>query len=290
MRLCGHGLRCLQEAARCLQGAIRWLQGGRISDTAVRQAVADHYVAKGYRIRERVRVRGKSGTVHMAEMVAQGPLGAMLIAFEDEGGFEGPELSAIKNAARDIGAQAVAAAQRFPDGLRRRAAELGVVLLDEASLTTPEPVMPEPEMEVAYPPWPSLDQDAPDPEDTPWPGTPRAGRMVAREIDDVVAELQTPATRTKSTDPGFWNYPRDGVQRPPRPKASFEWIPDEPEVHDERPATVEERVEQRAQQMQARAPAPVARPRSDVGKWVLVAVLFGATSGGVFYALSRILG
>lgn len=267
-----------------------------MGDSTVRQAVADHYVAKGYRIRERVRVRGKSGTIHMAEMVAQGPLGAMLIAFEDEGGFEGPELSAIKNAAKDIGAQAVAAAERFPDGLRRRAASLGVVLLDEQSLTAPEPTMPEPEVEVEYPPWPSLERDRPDPEDTPWPGTPRAGRMVTRDVDDMVAELQTPTTRTKSTDPGFWNYPRDGVQRPPRPKAGFEWIPDEAEVHDERPpeperpATVEERVERRAEQMAARAPPAPVRSRADVGKWVLVALLFGATSGGVFYALSRILG
>ncbi len=264
-----------------------------MGDAAVRQAVADHYVAKGYRIRERVRVRGKSGTIHMADMVAQGPLGAMLVAFEDEGGFEGPELSAIKNAAKDIGAQAVAAAERFPDGLRRRAAELGVVLLDAEALQRPTPDMPEILDEPEFPPWPTQKQDIPEPEETPWPGTPRAGRMVPREVDDMVAELQTVSRPTKSTDPGFWSYPRDGaVQRPPRPKASFEWIPDAPAVHDERPreaSTVEERVEQRAARME-RTPAPRRIDGVQLVYWSTAALLFGATAGGVVYALSRILG
>lgn len=255
----------------------------------MRQAVAEHYTAKGYRIRERVRVRGKSGNIHMAEMVAQGPLGAMLIAFEDAGGFEGPELSAIKNTAKDIGAQAVAAAERFPDGLRRRAAELGVVLLDEDSLRIEEPaIMLTTDGDVDFPPWPGTQQDEPEPEDTPWPGTPRATRMVTRDVDELVADLQTPTRVGKSTDPGFWSYPREGTERASE-AASFEWIPDEP-VEPVRPATVEERVEQRAQEMAARAPPARQRRGGDLLKWVAAAAMFGATSGGVLYALSRILG
>ena len=103
-----------------------------------REQVAEHYRQKGYRLHENVKIRGHSGAVHACDLVAQGPLGNLIIAFEDAGGLEGPELGAVKRAAKDVGATAVVAAERPPHGLRQIAARTGVVLLDEEAMRRPD--------------------------------------------------------------------------------------------------------------------------------------------------------
>lgn len=156
----------------------------------LREDVAAHYRERGYTIRERVQVRGGSGAVHSVDMVAMGPLGNLVIALEDAGGFEGPEMQSVRRIAKDIGATPVVAARRIPDGLRRRAAESGVVLLDASDMPSlePEPVLQAPD-EDPYPPWP-------DPE----------SRRHA------VADGEAAPAPGKSTDPGFWRYPRSAAR------------------------------------------------------------------------------
>ncbi len=261
----------------------RWVQASRLpGDIVLREEVANHYSAKGYTVHERAKVRGSSGAIHVVDMVAQGPLGNLVIAIEDAGGFEGPEMHAIRRAAKDIGATPVMAAHRVPEGLRRRAAEAGVVLLDDAMLARTAPA--EPKLDAAaieYPPWPGAE-------------------TVQEDRPEVIQDF-APRRAAKSTDPGFWRYPRDGgvataapattrpattapatavtledlpeIEEKPT-KAAFEWLPKE----------------QVAVAPLRRANVPAPPPRNDALRWAVGAILFGASAGGVLYALSRILG
>lgn len=118
-----------------------------------RDAVAEHYRSKGYRLHEHVKVRGKSGAVHACDMVAQGPLGNLIISFGDDTPFEAAEMGAVRRAARDVGATPVVAVERMPEGIRNLAARAGVVLLDRDALEAVElaPVAHEMDAPVAWP-------------------------------------------------------------------------------------------------------------------------------------------
>lgn len=240
----------------------------------LREEVASHYRAKGYTISERARVRGTSGAVHTVDMVAQGPLGNLVIAIEDAGGFEGPEMHAVRRAARDIGATPVMAARRIPEGLRRQASEAGVVLLDDTVLAAAPP--PEPASDnaaIEYPPWPGQE-----------------GRAVERPavIDDFAPR------RSKSTDPGFWRYPRDGeTVEQAEAEAPAVTLADLPDI--EEPLAPAGQFEWLANDQVAVAPlrrATVSVPQQGVGlgRWIIGAASFGAAAGAMLYFLSRIFG
>ncbi len=251
----------------------------------LRDEVAGHYRAKGYTINERVRVRGQSGAIHAVDMVAQGPLGNLVIAIEDAGGFEGPEMHAVRRAAKDIGATAVMAARTIPDGLRRQASEAGVVLLDERGLSAKPPVeVPVDDGAIDYP---------------PWPGQERAPVERAEIIDDFA-----PRRSGKSTDPGIWRYPRDGAaptaEQPKAERAASAGprattaSADPIEIEPEPPAKTEGfgwlPKEEIAVAPLRRATVAAQVPQRGMARWVVGAVAFGASAGAVLYALSRIFG
>ncbi len=248
----------------------------------LRDQVAGHYRAKGYTISERAQVRGQSGSIHTVDMVAQGPLGNLVIAIEDAGGFEGPEMHAIRRAAKDIGATPVMAARVVPDGLRRRAAEAGIVLLDDKAMTTTTPdEAPVDDAAIDYPPWPG--------EDSPMGDRP-----------EIIDEL-TPRRR-KSTDPGIWRYPRD--QDESTAKSAPDTAPiitlaqpeplTEQAAEPEAPTPGSEAFAWLPKEDVAVAPlrqgAPATSTTPDFVRWIVTGTSFGAAAGVVFYALSRILG
>ncbi|MGB1586389.1 MAG: hypothetical protein ACPHID_05030 [Thermoplasmatota archaeon] len=103
-----------------------------------RDAVAEHYRSKGYRLHQNVKVRGRSGAVHACDMIAQGPLGNLVISFGDDMPFEAAEMGAVRRTARDVGATPVVAVAQMPEGIRRLAARAGVVLLDQDALEAVE--------------------------------------------------------------------------------------------------------------------------------------------------------
>ena len=103
-----------------------------------RDSVAEHYRSKGYRLHEHVKVRGKSGAVHACDMIAQGPLGNLIVSFGDDTPFEAAEMGAVRRTARDVGATPVVAVEQLPEGIRNLAARAGVVLLDRDALEAVE--------------------------------------------------------------------------------------------------------------------------------------------------------
>lgn len=242
----------------------------------LRDEVAGHYRAKGYTINERARVRGQSGAIHAVDMVAQGPLGNLIIAIEDAGGFEGPEMHAVRRAAKDIGATAVMAAKTIPDGLRRQAAAAGVVLLDERSL-------------VAAPPIETISDSAAI-EYPPWPGQERSREERPEIIDD-----WAPKRSGKSTDPGFWRYPRDAEPATDGEAPATVTLDDLPDIKPAAEPSAAAQFDWLPREQVASGPlrkgtATAPTWSAGLGRWVVGAVLFGAAAGGVLYALSRILG
>lgn len=273
-----------------------------------REEVAAYYRRRGYAIKENVKIRSPEGSVYAVDMVAQSSLGNLLIAFEDEGGFEGPEMNAVRRMAREIGATPVMAARRIPAGLRKQAAGAGVVLVDEDTVQAPDEPEPEtaPATEPEYPPWPGSSQDAEVQDVPPWPRSrPAHQRMETREVDSIVAELAQESVRkrrAKSTDPGIWRFPRQDAEEPEparTPPAAesapgaqgtgFQWLPKEEAPPATAPRTVEEKVDAKTAHVRVERHAP---PPRRVAPWIYVAmaVVFGATTAGVFYALSRLFG
>lgn len=159
-----------------------------------RTQVAAHYHAKGYRVHESMVVEGRSGN-HRIPMLCEGPLGNLTVFFGDAGGIDSPEIGAAKRIARDLGATAVVAAEAFTGEQRKTAAELGVVLVDAATLAEPAPAAPAPST------WPAnrnrggLDEDL---AAHPWPDSGRPGgfdgpsRNVTYEVDEVLARFDRP--------------------------------------------------------------------------------------------------
>jgi hypothetical protein len=153
--------------------------------------VADFYRSRGYVVHESARVRGASESVWAVQMVAEGPLGALLISFGDAAGVDGPEIGRVKAMAKDIGATPTIAAPEMSAELRRLAAQYGVVVVDDTALEDPMPNLPAPVAAAA------LD----DPlrralEEHPWPASGRSnpadlrGDLKARDVDDMMTDLR----------------------------------------------------------------------------------------------------
>lgn len=287
-----------------------------------RDRVLQHYREKGYSLRERVRVRGSSGTVHSCDVVAQGPLGNLVVQFEDYGGFEGPELDAVRRIARDVGATPVVAAENVSQTLRRHADQAGVVVMDAEALTrasAPLVAVTTPQ-EPAYPPWPGQKPDREEVRTHEWPSDARARptvspRMDPGEVDDLVSEWSRPEPPrpTRREDPGFWKYggeddadadgAADAAGTPeatgaaetadaPASVAGFSWLGvEQPARPDPTPAgapQVEFYGEPPRQHTEATAASPVTAPL-DLRRLAGFAVA-GAVAGATFLGLGVLFG
>ncbi|MEA3191110.1 MAG: hypothetical protein QOD77_1692 [Thermoplasmata archaeon] len=171
-----------------------------------RSRVADFYRGKGYQVRENARVRGASENVYAVDMVATGPLGALLVSFGDAAGVDGPELGRVRKLARDIGATPVIAAPELQPELRRMAAQFGVVVVDDVALVEPNPIP-----NVGGPTL-GADSAARDLEAHPWPASGRARPDVDPPVPEPVAEpvslWRNPAPAPAAAAPRFsWLQP-----------------------------------------------------------------------------------
>lgn len=119
--------------------------------------VARHYEQKGYTIHRGRKVRGTSGAIYAADLIVQAPFGNLLVSFGDDGEVEGPEVGAVRTAAKDIGANPVVAARRVSPDVRHIATRLGVAVLDEAAIE--EEAVQAPRLEDPTDTW------------TPWPAS-----------------------------------------------------------------------------------------------------------------------
>ncbi len=207
-----------------------------------RESVAEHYRSKGYDVRENVKVRGASGNVHPVALVAEGPLGALVVSFGDAGGVDPAEMGIIRRVAKDVGATPVLAAPAFTPEFRRQAQLNGVVLLDE-SLSPGTPPAPEAPPAPAAP-WPSLQGaasfDRSDLDAHPWPKSGQARPagatgMAASDVDDLVAAWERKAQDAKAAPPPtetpagaeLWNETRGPAPNPARSASAtqrFAWL------------------------------------------------------------------
>ena len=251
-----------------------------------RDDVVEHYRGKGYRVHENVKVRGTSGVVHACELVVQGPLGNLIVAFEDAGGIEGPEIGAVRRAAKDVGATAVVAAERLPDGLQRAASQLGVVLLDRAAMQAPAPARTAAEAEApAYPPWPDPTAPRPARAASAWPGARERFDTTGgpRDVDSLVQESLAPVPEpTRRVDPGFWSD-----SRPAEPAVGFDWLPKAPEPASA-PSVPQTPARPPAAPDVVRVPALAAPEHVPLLglRAVLLAMIAGATGAVVYVALT----
>ncbi len=85
-------------------------------------------------MQQTARITGISGAVHAVDLWAEGPLGNLAVFLGDEGGIEGPELSALRRAAKDLGATPVVVPDGDASRLRSLASQLGIVVLDARQL------------------------------------------------------------------------------------------------------------------------------------------------------------
>ncbi|MES2154057.1 MAG: hypothetical protein V4510_02890 [bacterium] len=177
-----------------------------------RAQVADFYRAKGYQVRENPRVRGQSESIYAVEMVAEGPLGALLISFGDAGGVDAIEVSRVRTLARDIGATPVIAAPEITPDLRRMAAQFAVVVVDQATLAQPDDV-------VARVPMSNADDLRRDLDAHPWPASGRArpdepAAMDPQDVDVLLSQLGSsrPVEKPRGDGSGLW---KRTVSRPP---------------------------------------------------------------------------
>jgi hypothetical protein len=174
--------------------------------------VADFYRARGYEVREGVKVRGASQMVYTLDMVAEGPLGALLVSFGDAAGVDAAEIARVRTLARDIGATPVIATPSASAEVRRLAAQLTVVLLEEESLDDPAP----------RPLGPALsDPVGKDLAAHPWPESGRTGPAASKpdgllEVEQVVKAEPQPAA---------WQ-PAEAPAAAPRatPTGRFAWL------------------------------------------------------------------
>ena len=172
-----------------------------------RDRVADFYRQRGYEVRQDVKVRGASQNVYTLELVAEGPLGALLVSFGDAAGIDAAEVARVRTLARDIGATPVLAAPVATAELRRLAAQLTVVLLEEASLDGPAPRATGPvapldplAKDLAAHPWPDSGRTGPE---------PGPGRLL--EAEQVVRAEPTPAA---------WHAPKATASPAPVPSVT----------------------------------------------------------------------
>lgn len=190
--------------------------------------MAAFYQAKGYTVREGVRVPGLSGNEHRVPLLAEGPLGSLAVFFGDFGGVDGPEMGGARKAARDIGATPVLAADEFSNADRQVASKLGVVLLDGSMMQEDAPARPPAAA------WPGLQINAPrrrgavEPDAHPWPASGRsdgaaAGPAADLDIDDLLAE-----TRPKTASPDLEAAADRPPATPAAPPAAVARAPAEP--------------------------------------------------------------
>ncbi|MEK6975596.1 MAG: hypothetical protein AABY18_04550 [Candidatus Thermoplasmatota archaeon] len=157
-----------------------------------RTQVAAFYRGKGYLVHESIVVTGQSGNQQRVPLLCEGPLGNLAVFFGDAAGIDGPEIGAAKRVAKDLGATAVVAAGTFTTDQRRTAAELGVVLLDAASMEAPAP-LPVPSAWPGQAPGAALERDL---EAHPWPASGRPGgvdgpsRSVAYDVDELLGRFE----------------------------------------------------------------------------------------------------
>ncbi len=205
-----------------------------------RNRVAAHYRGKGYTVHENLRVAGSSGNEYVLDMLAEGPLGNLLVSFGDAAGLDGPEMGSARRIAKDIGATPVLAGDQFAEGYRLTATRLGVVILDADSLQDQGRAGPRPE-------WPpGIASVTPTAGDTmradlsahPWPASGRGGAAKpegpkrARDVDELLADLQEPPEPERRNEAAsqseLWKGP--GQQEGPNPAASgsssakFAWL------------------------------------------------------------------
>lgn len=147
--------------------------------------VADFYRRRGYTVHENVKVRGASEKVYPMRLVAEGPLGSLAVSFGDAGGVDEHEVASVRTLAKDIGATPVLAASNPGHALRRLAAQLAVVILDEEALLGPAPSTSAQELrsELATHPWPNSGRSDSTP--APWPSGPSR----AVEVDEWMDSL-----------------------------------------------------------------------------------------------------
>lgn len=159
--------------------------------------VAQFYRAKGYEVHENPKVRGSSENIYTVAMVADGPLGALLISFGDAAGIDGAEIGRVRTMGRDIGATPVVAAKTLSPELRRLAAQMGVVVVDESMVTAEGPHPRD---------LPAIDQADPlrrDLDMHPWPASGRAFSFAgptaasARDVDELIADLHAPPAKPR---------------------------------------------------------------------------------------------
>lgn len=176
-----------------------------------RSRVGEFYRSRGYEVREGIKVRGASQAVYTLEMVAEGPLGALLVSFGDAAGVDSAEVARVRTIARDIGATPVLATPHADADLRRVAAQLTVVLLEEASLDTPAPKLPGPAL--ANP----LEKDL---AAHPWPDSGRAGA----ESDSPKGLLEVEQVVRAAPTPAAWHQPPPPAEPAAARAGKFAWL------------------------------------------------------------------
>jgi hypothetical protein len=203
--------------------------------------VGEFYRSRGYEVREGVKVRGASHNVYTLEMVAEGPLGALLVSFGDAAGVDAAEVARVRTIARDIGATPVLATPAANAEIRRIAAQLTVVLLEEESLDHPAPKLPGPalanplEKDLAAHPWPESGRAGP--ADGP-PGLLEVEQVVKAEPAPAAwhpTEMPEPPTPRPAPGKFSWLDSTDAAPTGPRPPLP----PPKPIEHE---ATVEARM------------------------------------------------
>ncbi|MEK6986036.1 MAG: hypothetical protein AABX89_06615 [Candidatus Thermoplasmatota archaeon] len=189
--------------------------------------VATFYRRRGYTVHENVKVRGMSEKVYPLRLVAQGPLGSLAVSFGDAGGVDEHEVARVRTLAKDIGATPVVAAVSPGQSLRRLAAQLAVVILDEEALAEPAPSTSAQELRSALSshPWPTSGRTESAP--APWPSGPSRAVEVDDWMDSITKRPAAVPTPTPPTEEAILPdlapaLPAESLSA--TPQASFDWL------------------------------------------------------------------
>lgn len=189
-------------------------------ESVFRERVAEHYRSKGYRVQQDARVRTTDGSIVPCDLLAEGPLGALVVDFSEDG--DGLELGSLRRKAKELGASPVLAAPAFAPALRPLALRAGVVLLDGPALE-PGPEAPEPP---AAHPWPEPPGDRAGSTEAP----PRQEAWQATDVDRLVEDLvqARPPPPERVEAPAAALLWKRGRAPPPAADAApvrFQWLP-----------------------------------------------------------------
>lgn len=288
-----------------------------------RDDVIAHYAARGYKVHESVQLRGETGRVHPCDLVAEGPLGSLVVTVRESGGAT--ELASLRAKGKDLSATPVLAVPEARPDIRRAAMQMGIVVLQEADLVPPpeEPEAPPfwPDAQAAAPPaWPEAKPAAPRPSAGLWstgetvqverpperPGTPEAsGQAGPSWLETLSGRPATPsATAPERPAPGpseEEHAPVQGSRTPLRPREELVRLvdglePDEPTDVPLPPRPALQRERQERQVQRATRPARAKRPRRRVRRQRLVtarhaaqAAIGGIVAGAVVFGLAVLL-